>query len=128
MNTLEQAQPMAKEIAGYAGRFQEGDVGELVIQTCCSISDQELMQLEQDVRNTGAIIERVYQDGEGVHVRFRVAVLPLLAIALISLAALIPVGIIGWRLMQITPEELLKLTPWLLIGAGTLVILGVVLI
>ncbi len=110
---------LAEEIAAYAPGYDEGDSCELLIETQSPATAEMLAKIRDGVKGTGVELLELRQDPEGVHVKVRVGVLPLLMIAVISLGALIPVGVIGWKLFRWTPEQMTRfLLPFALIVVG----------
>lgn len=120
----EAVKAMAEEVAACSPSFDEGDVGELLIETSSKAKLEMLAKIGKGVEDTGVEFIGLWQDDEGVHVRFMVGLLPLWMIAVISLSALIPVGVIGWKLFRWTPENLPRLlAPFALMAVGAAVVI-----
>jgi len=113
---------LAEEIAAFASFYHEGDMCELVLRTARPPSAKMLAEIRDGVRQAGAELTDLRPDAEGVHIQVRVAALPLLLIAALALAVLIPAGVIGWRLLRWTPEEMTGfLIPFALITVGVII-------
>jgi len=120
----EAVEAMAEEVAACSSSFDEGDVGELLILTSARAKPEMLKEIGKGVEGTGVEFIGLWQDPEGVHVKFKVGVLPLFMIGIIALSALIPVGVIGWKLFRWTPENLPKLlAPFALMAVGAAVVI-----
>ncbi len=116
---------VADEIAACACFYQEGDTCELLIELRDRATVATLAEIRDKVKGTGAELTDLRQDRGGVYVQVRVGVLPLFMIAVISLGALIPVGVIGWKLFRWGPEQMTRfLLPFALImvGAATVIV------
>lgn len=115
---------LAEKIAACAAGFNEGDVCELFIEMLTPATPEMRARIEDGVRGTGAELLGVSQGKEGVHIQVRVGILPLFAIALLSLGVLVPAGVVSWRLFRWGPQEMTSfLIPFALITVGTMAVI-----
>jgi hypothetical protein len=120
----------AAYLEGFQDEFAEGDIALLQFELMEPLPRSALDDIHDEVAGTGATVIHVSQKGNEVTVALRKNFLPLGAVGLVLAVMLIPAGILGWKLIRMSPEEFREflsagvsgLLPFILMGLGALVL------
>lgn len=117
----------AAELAALEEHFEEGDQGLLELALDGFLREEELVTLEQAWDGQAFIITSpLAQDDDGVlSIYFEVGIffLPMIVLALGAL----PIGLLAWKLSNISPEQWLRTLKGIFIPLGAVVTGGVII-
>ena len=111
-------------LSDYENKFSEGALGELRIYLDRPLYQNEIDQIEYDIRSQGVILTApIVQDARVLVIKFKKAIAPLAIIA-IAVGGILAVGagLLGWQIWKSTQLGV-PLWAWLIGGAALVYLL-----
>lgn len=90
------------ELDNVETQFNELDTGEVRVYVDRALTDDELQQLDTEIRKQGVtLVESVFQDARVIHINFQKRIAPLLIIAGVIGTFLAGItGVLGWQIWR----------------------------